>query len=90
MTKLQQMPDGGKSTFVGAIGKGPARQTAYGLSRDVVRTDGEDRVWGDLIPTNPQVLDILQCGDTIEVHGVKIVKDGHRPMWKGEVAVLQK
>ena len=74
--------------FTGAVGKGPARQTKFGMSIDVVRTDNGERVWGDLVPTNQEVLEHLVCGTCFEVTDVEVIKDGYRPLWRGKVAII--
>ena len=89
LVKIQDFPKSDKpDAFDGAVGRGPARQTQYGISIDVVRIDGEVRTWGDLVPTNPEILSDLRCGDCISVVGVEVIKTRHRPMWRGTVRIL--
>ena len=90
MTRIQDSPKNDKpATFNGAVGKGPVRQTRYGLSIDVVRIDGQERTWGDLVPTNPKVMGDLRCGTCIAVDDIEVIKIRYRPMWRGEVRILR-
>ena len=89
MVNIQDFPKKNKpASFHGAVGKGPVRHTPYGVSIDVVRIDREVRTWGDLIPTNPEILSDLRCGACIAVVGVEIIRTGYRPMWRGAVRIL--
>ena len=74
--------------FTGAVGRGPARQTRYGLAIDVVRIDCQERTWGDLVPTNPEVMGDLRCGTCVAVDDIEVVETGYRPTWRGTVRII--
>ena len=91
MCNLQELPaNGNPIQFTAAVGKGPARQTQYGISIDVVRTDGGERVWGDLIPTNLEILRDLRCGACIEVPDLEVIRNGRRPTWRGRLRLVER
>ena len=78
-----------QTSLMAAVGKGPARPTPYGTAIDVVRINGGDRRWGDLVPTNPEILAQLIRGQCIETTGVEFINDWQRPMWRGRVRILE-
>ena len=91
MSMLQQGPkEFNRTDIVAAVGKGPVRQSDYGTSIDVVRTDGGQRVWGDLVPTNPEIMSQLRCGACIEVFDVELIRNGRRPLWRGQVRLIER
>ncbi len=90
MTKVHDSEKNDNQTsFTAAIGKGPARPTRFGTAIDVFRIDGGKREWGDLVPTNPELLPQLCCGQCIEVVDVEIVTDWYRTMWRGKIKILE-
>jgi|GEM_PF-1730942 len=76
--------------FTGAVGRGPARQTPYGMSIDVVRTDGSERLWLDLVPANPEMIKDLRCGACIQVKELEVIREGRRPIWRGKVQMVER
>ena len=78
----------GNINFEGAVGKGPTRLTSFGVSIDVVRLDGQDRIWGDLVPTNQNILSELARGTCIKVSSARILRGGSRPLWAGYVSIV--
>ncbi len=87
---LDSSDNGNSPRFTGAVGRGPTRLTPYGQSIDVVRTDSDERLWIDLVPTNPEIMESLRCGVRIEVTDVEIIRHGRRPMWRGKVRLVER
>ena len=88
MHTLQENNNNSKTAFIAAVGKGPAHHTKYGKSIDVVKTDNGERVWGDLVPTNQEILEQLVCGACIKVTNVEVIQEAYRPLWRGKVAIV--
>lgn len=74
--------------FRGAVGNGPARPTAYGLARDIVDLSGGQRIWSDVVPIDPEVLQHLNPGDKVEVNG-EVVSPGRRQIIRGTIQPLR-
>ena len=74
--------------FQGAVGNGPARPTSYGLAIDVVNLSCVKRIWCDVVPTNPDVLQQLSCGAVVEVNG-EVVSPGQRKIIRGTILPSQ-
>ena len=74
--------------FRGAVGKGPARPTPYGLAMDIVDLSCGQRIWCDVVPTNPEVLRHLSCGDVVEVNG-EVVRPSQRKVIRGKILPSQ-
>ena len=79
-----------RTNFLVAVGKGPARETPFGISIDVVRIDVPERVWGDLILTNPEIIRDLRPGACIEVMDAEVIHLGRRPMWRGRASLAER
>ena len=79
-----------RTNLLAAVGKGPERTTPFGISIDVVRIDVPERVWGDLVPTNPEIFGDLRPGVRIEVMDVEVIRLGRRPMWRGRVSLVER
>lgn len=87
---LHHSPEKFNRTIIkAAVGKGPTRETPFGVSIDVVRIDGSNRLWFDLIPTNPEIISALRRGTIIEVSDLEVIRHGKRPIWRGKVRLAE-
>ena len=78
-----------RTSFLAAVGRGPKRATTFGTSIDVVKIDAGERLWGDLIPTNPEIFSDLYCGACIKVTEFEVIRQGRRPLWRGKVRLVE-
>ena len=89
MTTLQDPRENDNNIeFVGIVGKAGPRQTAQGKAIDVADNRVRPCVWVDVVPDDPDIVDVLSCGDVVKIRGT-VLMNSKRPLVRGKVEILR-
>ena len=74
MSNLQREPlNDNQLDFEGCVGKMGPCPTACGKAIDIADNSCEPRLWCNVVPTNPEILEHLHCGDQVHVRVHKLL-----------------
>ena len=74
MGNLQQEPlNDNQFDFIGSVGRLGPCLTAYGMAIDIADNRYRPCRWHNVVPTNPEILENLHCGDQVLVRVHKLL-----------------